>query len=432
MCQLKKLNDDFRTLSSQTSRLQEHKIKCPSSRRTCNDIGKLRSVQQASCRVYEVLSKSCSKHTVHRTHFGLEVKRVHEKHESQIRFQVAFDRPALATAAPKDLVFIEIESIVCEIDEQEPVPRQNKPGEIKTSLKRAMGKDSNVASKKTKKSVAFACAVPNVGSPLKNYNLQHLQSLCKNRNFCDQLRACLQHVSGDCYLGTLDDMECYKHLVYFPKRRTAGRPALTLQEILSVTSQRSPSARLSQLERCHLASSLATSVLQYYSTPWLIMPLRSQEILFFGAEASLQTTGARAMDVLSEPHINVAVKDQVDSPVLQRSNFDLGSIAPNAILYHLAILLIELAFSSNFEELLTSEQRLERDFCIDFRAAKQLSALVSREMGPMYQRIVQKCLGCHFRAGFDLNDTTLQTEVYTDVVQELENLEEKFRTISLS
>ena len=432
MAQLKKLNDDFRTLSSQTSGLQEYETKSQSPRRARKDIGKLRSVQQASCRVYEVLSKSCSKHTVHRTHFGLEVKRAHESHESQIRFQVAFDRPALPTVAPRDLVFIEIESVVCELEEQEPVVPRSKPGELKPSLKRVMGKDAVIASKKAKKSVGFSCLVPPVCSPLKSYNLQHLQSLCKNRNFCDQLRTCLQRVSGDCYLGTLDDMECYKHLVYFPKKRTTSRPAHTLQEILSITSQRTPKARLSQLERCNLGRTLATSVLQFYSTPWLIAPLRSQDILFFDAEESLRKPETIGIEILSEPHINVAVKEMADRTVLRRSNFDLGSIAPNAVLYHLAILLIELAFSSNFEELLTSEQRLQRDCCTDFRAAKQLSALVSREMGPMYQRIVQKCLGCHFSAGFDMNDLTLQTEIYTDVVQELENLEERFRAISLS
>ena len=52
-------------------------------------------------------------------------------------------------------------------------------------------------------------------------------------------------------------------------------------------------------------------------------------------------------------------------------------------------------------------------------------------MGPKYGRIVEKCLGCHFVAGYDLDNTDLQAEYYKDVGQGLKELEQDFRAMNL-
>ena len=429
LSKLKGLNGDFRTLSSQTSELHERNSTYQAPKRCSKDIARVRSIQQASCGVYKALSESCSKHTEHRIYFGLEAATGRKSQASQISFQIAFTRPAIETHNPKDLIFVLIESLTYEANVQGTVHCSGKVTDIDGSLKRAIESETEVPRKKVKKSVTFSCSAP-VGYPQpKNDIFHNLKNLCTNRNFCDQLRMCLQQTSGDCYLGTLDDLEYHKHLVYFPRRRRSCRPA-SLQEIILKMSRQGPQIRLSQFERCSLARSLATSVLQYYSTPWLTAPLRSQDILFFDVVEGSQKDNERKAPLL-EPHINVEVK-QSNSTVPALSELDPGSLAPNAILYHLGVLLIEIAFIADFAELLDPEESSRRDRCTDFFAAKKLATSVSSEMGAKYQRIVQKCLGCHFAAGYDLNDSVLQAEYYTDVVLELEGLEKRLQAFQLS
>ena len=64
-------------------------------------------------------------------------------------------------------------------------------------------------------------------------------------------------------------------------------------------------------------------------------------------------------------------------------------------------------------------------------AVRGLARVVSREMGPRYQRIAEKCIGSHFAAGYDLSEPSLQLEFYQDVVQELEKLEGDMRRLQL-
>ena len=161
-----------------------------------------------------------------------------------------------------------------------------------------------------------SCPAPS--TPLPSYNAQNLKNLCMNGNFCNELRMCLRQVSnsGGCYVGTLDDMDCYKHLVYFPKRVNDKSSAQSLQQLISANQ---PVMRLSRFERLCIARSLAIAVLQYHTTPWLRTPLRGEDIFFFDDEGS-QHQIEPGHPKLSKPHITVAVKrTEVALGVLQNS-----------------------------------------------------------------------------------------------------------------
>ena len=414
LSELKALNDDFVRLSSQTSKLQKQQSGYTQDQKyTSKDIARVKAIQNASRRVYDALSKSCSKHAEHRTHFCLEAK---TEGAANTHFRVGFARLAIqGTPAASEPVFFTIESIVQEVSNTR-----------KRSLETELG-----TRKKTIKSVKFkdtqSCPTP--CAPIPNYNLQTLRNLCSNQNFCDQLRTCLKDSKGDCYVGTLDDSDFrYRHLVYFPKRSATSRPALSLQEIISITARKGPIAMLSHFEKLHIARSLATAVLQYHATPWLKSPLRCEDVLFFDARKRLEIEVAPAK--LSEPHINVAVR-RMDSMTPKPTDASSNHCAPNPVLYHLAVIMIELAFTSSLNGLLTQKELATRDRYTDFFAAKRLAGAVSRQMGSQYSRIVEKCLGCHFSNGHNMDDTSLQAEYYRDVVKGLEKLEEEFVSLKL-
>ena len=397
-------------LSSQSLKLQKQQTSGTQAvKPAARDIVQAKSIQNASRRMYEALSKSCSKHSEHRTHFCLEARPVGS---ANVQFRVGFARLSIQDgSAASEPIFFTIESIVQEVDNIRKRPLDAEVGTRKKTVKTVKFKD-------------VECSAP--CAPLPNYNLQTLRNLCSNQNFCDQLRSCWKASDGDCYVGTLEDADFYRHLIYFPKR-TKIPPPLSLQQIMSTTARQGLTATLSHFEKLHIARSLATAVLHYHATPWLKSPLRCEDILFFDAGKRLESDAEPSK--LSEPHINVAVR-RADSAINGAAPIS-NHCAPNATLYYLAVIMIELAFTTSLSSLLTRKERATYDRYTDFFASKRLAGVVSREMGTQYSRIVEKCLGYHFAAGCDLNDAGLQAEYCRDVVKGLERLEERFQSLNL-
>ncbi|MCJ1332499.1 hypothetical protein MMC10_009192 [Thelotrema lepadinum] len=288
------------------------------------------------------------------------------------------------------------------------------------SLKRAIEVEEGFR-KKAKRSVRFQCPTP--CAPMHLTDPQSLTNLCRNRNFCDQLRECLQKVPrGGCYVGTLDDVDRYKHLIYFPEKITVKHPARSLQEIIA--SKQGLIVRLSLFERAHIALSLAKAVLQYHATPWLRSPLRCKDIYF--------SDNQEGSPKISDLEIDVAITRREIASGIAPAEPD--SLIPNATLYNLAVILIELGFKACLDNLLneTKQPESSRDRYTDMLAVKLLAKSVGKEMGSTYQEIVEKYLECHFTAGYDLNNAELQMEYHRDIVQELEKLEEGLRSLNLN
>ena len=447
LSELKSLNDDFRILSSQTSRLearrQVHKAQAQ-SQKLGRDVEKFRTIQKASRKVYEALGRSCTKHVEHVTHFCLDAVSTGDEATSRIQFRVAFANLAVDGEGAS---FFLIESILNEcpqlrantlsfidsmqrkVSECPPYARpQDKEKTLKLlkSVKRVI--DNPQKCGPNKRTVRFFNdrAIPNSSQPLKN--------LCIHSNLCDQLRLCLQQSSGAyrC-LGKLGQSDSYEFLIYLPpplpRTPAAKRAATSLEQVISTLSRHGPLGRLSQYERLHLARSLATAALQYHATPWLQNTWRSGDILFFDIDE--KSLGHDPPSSLSAPHVDVKVKGP-DSTLARVSNFPPEQLAPNPLLFGLGILLLEIAYMATLQSLLQPQEVSRSDNrYAEFFGARRLAGIVGREMGSRYGKITQKCLGCHFAAGCDLNDPELQTEFYKDVVKELENLEDELRGLHL-
>ena len=333
-------------------------------------------------------------------------------------------------ANPDSLDFFIIESVIHD-DLPENIPKSRDGATaITNKLKRTLENHDTVPTKKIKKAVKFqGMDCPGLSHQLVVGEIQLLNNLCSNSNFCDRLRECMRLPSnGLRYLGTLGDTNPNKYLVYFPEKKTQ-RPALSLQDIISTFSRQSPSRRFSMCERLYLARSLATAVLQYHATPWLKSPWRCKDIYFFGVER--KSLLGQSPGPISEPHIDVPITKAEATLPTTLDRF-ANHPAPNIILFNLGVMLIELAYTATLRNLLTEKEQSHRDSqYTEFLAARKLGEVVAREMGPMYSRVVRKCLGCHFASGADLNSSELQAEYHRDVVKELEKLEEDFASLKI-
>ncbi|MCJ1393646.1 hypothetical protein MMC18_006521 [Xylographa bjoerkii] len=431
---LKSLNDDFRTLSAQTSRLEGRRTERTqvTTRKVDRDVEKFRLIQKASQKVYEALGKSCTKHTEHLTHFCLDAVAIDNEDAPQVRFKLAFTHLTLqGSASSGDPIWFLIESILGN-SQSNPVQLGKDTFSLVQTLKRSGELPEAITPKRRKKSVRFDIALPPpISCPvLLAEGNEPLQNLCMRKNFCDQLRSCIkQSPETHRCLGTLDDTDCYKHLIYFPPPTTryGHRAATSLEQVISALSRQGPLARLSQYERLQLAHSLAVAVLQYHATPWLKGSWRSEDIYFFGFD---ENTLQERPPELSPPHLSVSVKGP-DAPT-RASTFPPRAFAPNPLLFGLGVLLLEIGFTATLPSLQRpSDIEQGENKYTEFFVAKRLASSIGREMGSAYGKIVKKCLQCDFGCGDDLTDPQLQAGFHRDVVKELAKLGDELRELQI-
>lgn len=446
LSELTSLNGDFRTLSSQVLHLAARSTSQQSrshTRRGDPEVQKFRMIRQASQKVYEALGRSCTKHTEHFSHFCLEADASEGLEAPQVQFRLAFAHfSSRGTPDAKDPVFFAIKSTLAKSLGPTCSRGKMRANDTINTLKRTMETSSSKMNKKPKKTVrfdiptyagsvdllpqvqqVFVAAAPRKITPLKN--------LCRNRNLCDQLKASLQQAPvGYSCLGMLDSIDCFQHLVYTASCATKQQsPGTSLEQIISVDSKQAPLGRISQYERVHLAKSLAIGVLQYHATPWLQMDWRSEDIYFFDLDTD--ATSLDRLNSLSVPYLNVSVKN-LDTAPSRAATYPPPHLPPNMLLFSLGVVLLEIAYNATLESLTRQKDREhDDDRYTQFFVAKRLAGLVSKEMGIRYKRIVEKCLGCHFASGSDLDDEGLQLEFHNDVVKELEEIELEFRGLQL-
>ena len=105
--------------------------------------------------------------------------------------------------------------------------------------------------------------------------------------------------------------------------------------------------------------------------------------------------------------------------------------------FSLGILLIELAFSKPICKLFDrKERRLGDSPQLRASAAHRLAELVSSKVSRKYARVVKKCLGYQFShksesTTFGLHDESFFDEFYSDIVQQLEELEDSLRAFQI-
>lgn len=179
IAQLRTLNGDFATLSSQIVRMDEG---TRISRRTQGKIsdmdgkiGDFQTIRIASQQVYQALGKACTVHTRHSAQLCLEAKRT-GSNRTQVRFNMAFTHLALTSSSmPGDPMWFAIESISSDLRTSDPATLhttfqgfQNKTLlELTKTLKRsddAASVSGNGKTVKLTKSVRFAISESSTNS----------------------------------------------------------------------------------------------------------------------------------------------------------------------------------------------------------------------------------------------------------------------------
>lgn len=461
MAHLRDLNRDFVTLCSQIVRIKDGKKptrsgpgRSPDAER---EITSLRAIQRASEQVYNALGKACTVHTTHSAQLCLEAKHVTSS-QTQIRFDMAFNHLALSGSAMSgDPIWLAIESISNDplaggpqvIHNMLPRPPDDTLSELTKTLKRQEEVPSQLNTKKMKvtKSVTFtawgsprdpviACEQESRSESVSTPDLR-LPDLFTRRNFCVQVRKCSDQsrkdTSRDICIGVLERTSNCQHVVYLPPLSTANhvKKAISLEHLISRRTKTDQLGLLPQYEKLRLAKLLSIGVLQFQDTPWLSSGgWRSQDVVFFntGDLEALQKSA------LTTPYLNVPVTSMADVQSIRSSASPAKScLAPNALLFSLGIVLLELAYEAPLHSLQEpcDLEGSEESRYTEFFAARRLSKTLGSVLGSTYGQIVRKCLNCDFGCGDDLSEPALQVEFYRDVVCELQRLEEGFSKLQL-
>ncbi|KAL8782762.1 MAG: hypothetical protein Q9195_009577 [Heterodermia aff. obscurata] len=433
---LRSLNDDFRTLSSQTaSSLPAADVSRGPARHITKEVHICRTIGKASGQVYKALGKACTKHSEHLAHFNLKVE--HEPCRGttvpELKFNMAFTHLTLAGLCQVEPVWFVVDSIIEDAETTNPPKDVPKLDQLTGSLKRQTSASQDCAKTRSKKRVHFqssAHITPNCNPSSPSSSVMAVPSI--RRDFCDYLRKCINQTPckpGD-LKALLETADGCKHIVYLSPTTVArtSTKAVSLQQYISSVSGRKEPYAFPRYERVRLAKALATAVLQYHGTPWLQGSWRSPDVMFFDRCKDIKSDESPN---LSTPHLNVKVR----GPDGQNPHTicDSPSLAPNPLLFGLGVMLLEIAHSATLKSLqeprdLVNDTQNEFN---EFFTAKRLSNSVGRELGSSYGKIVKKLLHCDFGCGDDLNEPGLQAGYYRDVVCELDRLEQGFRNLQL-
>lgn len=453
MTRLRDLNRDFVTLSSQIVRIKDaDKPKKPTRSGDSRfpdaerEITGFQAIQRASGQVYNALGKACTVHTTHSAQLCLEAKHV-TSNQAQIRFDMAFNHVALrGSAISGEPIWLAIEYIsrrpvvdnglrrlpgdkLAELtktlkhQEEVPPPSTVKKRKVRGNTFTALGPSRDI--------VTCEQASPSSSEVTPGPQLPDLYT---RSNFCVQVRKRWDesHENGDVCIGVLESTSNSRHVVYLapPSTTDYAKKAITLTQLISLTSKTKQLESLPQYSKLRLARLLSVGVLQFHNTPWLTGGWRSQEVVFFNAgdREALQKSA------LPSPYLNVPVTPTADlQPMSSSTNPSQGCLAPNALLHSLGVVLLELAYEAPLHSLQKpcDRQGSEESRYTEFFAARRLGKTLGSALGSTYGQIVRKCLNCDFGCGDDLSEPALQVEFYRDVVCELQRLEEKFNELQL-
>lgn len=419
--ELRLYNDDLFKLSRQIRELTENRSQeTPLVQLTSTAISRFRATRQASARLYDVLASkwSCEDRVEHVASLSLKVEEQCRHTSSKVRFNLALSCRQAATSNSEPL-WLAIESAP-----SNSASLQKAPPEASTALEATLQKMGA-----TGRSVRFelpstntaATVVATSSSPTSHVlgpqiDLYSIGKLC--RYFNEQLR--IQAVGEPC-IGFLERTRTYRHLVYSVKPKVRSQPATTSSKTLSLKEllHKTVEERRQEdwVEKLRLAKLLSLAVLRF-SNEWIPESWSSNDVHFYNNEESRQST------LLESPYINVPLSSSKNNRITAGSNSS-ASLAPNAALFNLGVILIELGYDAPFENLGQqqddgAENQYPNHQVKDFFTARRLSKLMHKQLNMTYRRLVEKCLNCNFGVTTELEDMELQNAVFIHVVNELD------------
>ncbi|KAI8689595.1 hypothetical protein NCS56_00223100 [Fusarium sp. Ph1] len=456
---IKELRDftaDFNELTariiSELKEIQSIQAKEPTIQRRASQSGNLdryRQIQSASLRLYNTFAQrwSCTLHPRHAASISLvdfDKSGKSKVAKNSIKFDVAIACEAGSAEAPDSLVWLEVETVDTKTSKA-----------VKTTQSKTIDDDSweNTIQRMTESAQRVASEtsrsldIDNSANSSQTSNsdsvidLEMIEDLCRlfqiPRPICSS--SCVGYIT---YAGT--------HHFYLPppERQPPGQQT-SLAEIITWISEDEFTRSLPRTTMVHLAGSLATAVLQYHSTPWLPKTWESSQVLFRGSGDLLE--GTSSISSMS-PYFRVGFSTNPETisrkeldrnpagslPEASNRSFPTptpSSLARNAILFRLGIILLELGYSQPWPHLRNRLlSTLPPQHQTDYDAAEKLAQtpLLRNRMGPRFSTIVRKCLGCDFGLGeSDLASEKLQGTFLVDVVEALQETERGLRQLEL-
>lgn len=230
-------------------------------------------------------------------------------------------------------------------------------------------------------------------------------------DLCDVIRC--SHTAGVC-LGLLSDGH-ENHELYTVANLDSGAKNnyISLADILSDRSR----SRLSQRNLLQLANTLASSLLQLQTTPWLVQRFEKSNIFFMQDGDVIMFEQPYIRHTFGTVGANTAA-------ILPSAAADPRFATRNS-LSNLGILLLELCYGEAIED----QEDLRANYLgSDGRAHSGTDYLTARdwvelvwEQDPKLEPIIKACLFCMFEEKPDWTNKSFTQAVYTSVVEPLDS-----------
>ncbi|EEU40090.1 uncharacterized protein NECHADRAFT_76030 [Fusarium vanettenii 77-13-4] len=439
---IKELRDftaDFNELTariiSELKELQMTPTKEPTIQRRASPSGNLdkyRQIQSASLRLYNTFAQRwcCTTHPRHAASISLidlDKSGKSKVAENSIKFEVAIASEAGSAKAADSLIWLEVETV----DTQ--TSKTGRPTQSGTSEKN----DWEHTIQKITGHAHQACPKPSQSPDAESSanssqtsNSDSIIDLAMIEDLCRHFQIPRPICSSNC-VGYITYAGLHHFYLPPPERHPSGQQT-SLAEIITWISEDEFTRSLPRTTMAHLASSLAAAVLQYHSTPWLPKTWESRQVLFRGSGNLLEDASSVSS---TSPYFRVGFSTGPETtPQANTQIFPTptpSSLARNAILFRLGIILLELGYSQPWPHLQNrSLSILPPQRQTDYDAAEKLAQapLLRNRMGPRFSTIVRKCLGCDFGLGeSDLASEELQGTFLVDVVEALQETERRLR-----
>ncbi|RSM07199.1 hypothetical protein CDV31_008752 [Fusarium ambrosium] len=407
------------------------------------NLDRYRQIQSASLRLYNTFAQrwSCTKHPRHTASISLVDFNVSGKSkvaENSIKFDVAIACEVGSAKAPDSLIWLEVETVDTRTSNTGSMTRSKvNENDAWEQTVQKMTEHAHQASFEPSGSISAENSTTSSRTSHSDsiIDLEMIEDLC--RHFQIPRPIC----SSTC-VGYLTHAGLHHFYLPPPEQRPTGQQT-SLAEIITWISKDEFSRSLPRTAMVHLAGSLATAVLQYHSTPWLPKTWESSQVLFCGSGDLLEDTSIISS---TNPYFRVGFskvpetmnrKEFDREPVgsLPKANTQIlpppSSLARNAILFRLGIILLELGYSQPWPQLRNqSLSNLPAQHQTDYDAAEKLAQtlLLRNRMGPRFSTIVRKCLGCDFGLGeSDLASEELQGAFLVGVIEALQETERGLR-----
>jgi len=158
-----------------------------------------------------------------------------------------------------------------------------------------------------------------------------------------------------------------------------------MQLFSTAKSSQHRSLQISIRQRARIGRQLATALLQYNSTPWLINSLSSQHLL---VDCSDPNGGNE-----DDSYLDVSVRSSHDDRLNRLANGPTEHTISSQQTFDLGVMLLELALQKPLHELKRMRDSVPNsDTATDYRTADRVQRRIARQAGSQFAMVVGRCL----------------------------------------